>query len=465
SRGGLMVSRVRGPWPLRKRALDFPKPSPLIPISVPRTQHTECQFSLHSSPSDQFGSQLPTRTVCGVVQSLPPLVPNRPVGPARHPPSLCVAVPLFKFSVGSPLPLMRPGLTNCWCKKVPLEARVHPSSSQSKCLASFIPDEIDVSVSCPPLDGKNTFDRDPCGQVNCHKMPRKTAKPSKNVAAASAANPKSSAASNNNNNDKETHKTLSLDRSAAGDLSLSLPHVPRSTGSPHCNFVVHEVNTREIDVRARGRWIREVAVRNTAVSSPPRVTSPLFCRSILTGLRSCPWPLGRARTCKLRRRASSVFGAVEREEEGVYFEVTSHPLSRSLAHAVSPLYLHVHTSAGVQESLSSADSDMSTETSPSANADSAAPSTDSAKDSVFGDHQSSANGAMAATTQPPEVPDGACSLSPRNAATPSKSPTPDKVVESKGHPERKRRASNESEDSYNGSYTIGPRHYRSLDTA
>ncbi|PVD23370.1 hypothetical protein C0Q70_16638 [Pomacea canaliculata] len=67
-------------------------------------------------------------------------------------------------------------------------------------------------------------------------------------------------------------------------------------------------------------------------------------------------------------------------------------------------------------------------------------------DSVFGDQQSSTPINMAATTQPPEVPDGACALSPRNATTPNKSPTPDKVVESKGHPERKRRASNESED-------------------
>ena len=68
-------------------------------------------------------------------------------------------------------------------------------------------------------------------------------------------------------------------------------------------------------------------------------------------------------------------------------------------------------------------------------------------DSVFSDRQSSTPVNMAAVTQPPEVPDSACSLSPRNAATPSKSPTPDKVIaESKGHPERKRRASNESED-------------------
>ncbi|KAL8590413.1 hypothetical protein ACOMHN_011627 [Nucella lapillus] len=52
-------------------------------------------------------------------------------------------------------------------------------------------------------------------------------------------------------------------------------------------------------------------------------------------------------------------------------------------------------------------------------------------------------------TQTPEVPDGANALSPRNGGTPSKSPpTLDKVIgESKGHPERKRRASNESEDS------------------
>ena len=68
-------------------------------------------------------------------------------------------------------------------------------------------------------------------------------------------------------------------------------------------------------------------------------------------------------------------------------------------------------------------------------------------DSVFSDRQTSTPVSMAAVTQPPEVPDSACSLSPRNAATPSKSPTPDKVIaESKGHPERKRRASNESED-------------------
>ncbi|XP_076441025.1 nucleolar protein 4-like [Babylonia areolata] len=56
------------------------------------------------------------------------------------------------------------------------------------------------------------------------------------------------------------------------------------------------------------------------------------------------------------------------------------------------------------------------------------------------------------TQTPPEVPDGAGVLSPRNGGvtTPTKSPpTLDKVmaVESKGHPERKRRASNESEDS------------------